>query len=334
MRKYIVGALLGLLVSTFVISTRAQIAPGVPFFRGITTADTAAIDAFGRWRVSEPLTIFDSKLIGIDDAPLFWSEALESGADITASTPTAAKPYIDITSSTTTAGVFTRQTFMRFNYQPGKSQQILMTGVLDVSGGGTGVERRIGYFDDDNGVFFEEDNDVVGITVRTSDSGSPVDTTVTQANWNLDVMDGTGDSSITVDWTNAQIFTFDFQWLSVGRVRVGLEISGLTTYVHEILSANTQTTPWASNPNLPLRYHMVTTGSSPASVMRVICSVVVSEGGTDPTGTLHYTSTDGTHIDATTENTFYAIVGIRLKTTHLGATIIPDNVSVVETTGS
>ena len=120
-----------------------------PRVRGVTAIDSAAIDAFGRWRVSAPLTLFDSKLIGVDDAPLFWDEALESGADITASTPTADKPYIDLASSETTAGVFTRQTFMRFNYQPGKSQQILMTGVLDLSGGGTGVERRIGFRETD-----------------------------------------------------------------------------------------------------------------------------------------------------------------------------------------
>jgi len=48
---------------------------------------------------------------------------------------------------------------MRFNYQPGKSQEILMTGILDRSGGGTGVQRRVGCFDDDNGLFFEDDEE-------------------------------------------------------------------------------------------------------------------------------------------------------------------------------
>ncbi len=115
----------------------------------IKARDSASLDASGRWRVSNPQTIFDSKLLGADDAPLFWDEALESGAGITATTPTAGKPYIDLVSTDGIAGVFTRQTFRRFNYQPGKSQLIELTGVLELASGvTTGCERRIGYFGD------------------------------------------------------------------------------------------------------------------------------------------------------------------------------------------
>lgn len=277
-------------------------------------------DAFGRLRVSEPHTLFDSKLLGLDDQPLFWDEQLESGAGITASTPTAAQPYIDYTSTDSTAGVFTRQTFRRFNYQPGKSHLILMTGVLDLSGGGTGVERRIGYFDDNNGLFFEDDAGTVGVTVRTNDSGSPVDTTVTQANWD-DPMDGTGMSGLTIDWTASHIFVIDFQWLGVGRIRFGLEIDGVLYVVHAVSQSNSAAIPWASTPCLPLRYQMVTTGSSPVSTMRCICSAVISEGGQDELGVLHHKGTRGAHVVMNTENTLYALQGIRLKSTHLGTTV-------------
>ena len=121
----------------------------------ITAQDTASVDAFGRWRTSCPFTLFDSKQV-FDNQPLFWDESLEAGAGITSSHSTD-EAATTITSTLNTAGTFTRQTFMTFNYQPGKSQQILMTGVLDNSGGGTGVERRIGQFDDNNGIFFEDD---------------------------------------------------------------------------------------------------------------------------------------------------------------------------------
>jgi hypothetical protein len=283
--------------------------------------DTGSRDAFGRLRVSNPTTLFESKLLGGDKAPLFWDESLISGAGISSSTPTVAKPYTDITSTLNTAGRFVRQTFRCFNYQPGKSQLFLLTGVLDLSGGGTGVERRIGTFNDNDGAFFEINDTTVGVTVRSNDSGTPVDDTVTQANWNIDVMDGTGPSGITADFTNAQIFVIDWQWLSVGRVRFGLEIDGELYYVHEYLSANASATPWSSTPNLPIRDEMITTASSPASSMRAICVAVISEGGTDDIGVVRYASTGGTHIDADTENTIYAVVGIRLKSTHLGATI-------------
>lgn len=301
------------------------------FDGAIKFADTASIDSFGRMRVSNPITLFDSKLLAADDAPLFWDEALESGAGITASTPTAAKPYIDFSSTNATAGKFTRQTFQRFNYQPGKSSFVIMTGVLDLSGGGTGVERRIGYFDDDNGIFFEDDAGTIGVTVRTNDSGTPSDTTIAQASWNIDKMDGTGPSGVTVDWAKAQIFYFDFQWLSVGRIRFGVEVGGRLCNVHEVNQANTATIPWASTPNLPLRYQIITTGSSPVSSMRCICSTVLSEGGVDPPGKTHSHASTA-HVNANTADTIYALLGLRLKAAQVGATVEYVLLSVISET--
>ena len=294
------------------------------------TGHGAAGDAFGRLRVSMPKALFSSKLVGLDNAPLLWDEQLESGAGITASTPTADKAYIDYTSTINTAGVFTRQTFARFNYQPGKSQLVLMTGVLDLSGGGTGVERCIGQFDDNNGAFFTDNAGTIQAVTRTKDSGSVVDDTAAQTAWNLDKMDGAADSTnpsgLTVDWTKAQIFVIDYQWLSVGRVRFGLEIDGQLFYVHEHNHANVEAIPWTSTPNLPLRYQMITTSSSPASTMRVICATVLSEGGQEELGVPVSESTI-THVDANTADTVYALVGIRLKSTHLSTIVTIDDIS-------
>ncbi len=302
---------------------------GSAVWRLITLAevfDNMQPDAFGRLRVSNPTTIFDSKLTGVDDSPLFWDEQLESGASIAATTPTAAKPYIDLVSTNVTAGTFTRQTFRRFNYQPGKSHLILMTGVLELaSGTKTGCERRIGYFDNDNGAFFESDAGTIGVTTRTNDTSTPTDTTVAQASWNLDNLDGGNDaanpSGVTADWTKAQIFVIDFQWLSSGRVRFGVEIGGNLIYVHEVLSANVLAIPWSSTPNLPIRYQIITTSSSGICSMRCICSSVVSEGSTDETGVIHHRGTAGAAVTTAVENTLYAVVGLRLQTDKVGTFI-------------
>jgi len=281
--------------------------------------NSTSLDAFGRLRTSNPQTLFDSKLL-YDDAPLFWDESLESGAGITSahSTDTAA---VTLTSTVSTAGVFTRQTFMRFNYQPGKSQLIFMTFVLDASGGGTGCERRVGIFDDNNGIFLEDDAGTYGITRRTYVTGSAVDNTVVQSSWNLDVMDGTGPSGVTLDFTKTQILVIDYEWLGVGRVRVGFNVDGATYYVHEFLNANSLSDVYMSTPNLPLRYQMVTTASSPASTLKCICASVISEGGTQDNGILRYSSTDNTQVDCAVVGTLYLIKGIRLKSTHLSATV-------------
>ncbi len=302
------------------------------FFGEIRYADSPNLDAFERLRVSEPLTIFDSKQI-FDNQPLFWDERLETGAGI-ASAHSVDTASTVLTSTLNTAGKFTRQTFMRFNYQPGKSQQIVLTGILDRSGGGTGVQRRIGYFDDDNGLFFEDDEGTVKVVRRTHVTGSPVDNKVAQASWNVDKMDGTGPSEVTIDWTKGQIFFIDFKWLSLGRVRMGLEVGGRAWGVHDFLSSNILDKPYMSTPNLPVRFQMITTGSSPASTMKCICTTVVSEGGVAALGILRHKSTEGTHVDANVENIIYAIVGIRLKSTHLGASITVISASLEEFTGN
>lgn len=302
------------------------------YFAGVRLADSANLDAFARLRVSNPVTIFDSKQIH-DNQPLFWDESLESGVGISSAHSTDTASTV-ITSTVSTAGKFTRQTFMRHNYQPGKSQLILMTGVLDRSGGGTGVQRRIGLFDDDNGIFFEDDEGTIKVVRRTHVTGSPVDNKVAQSAWNVDVMDGSGPSGITIDWTKSQIFMIDFEWLSVGRVRLTLVVDGIPCPVHEFLNANVLATAYMSTPNLPLRYQMETTASSPASTMECICGTVISEGGASELGVLRYKSTEGTHVDADTENVIYAVVGIRLKSTHLGATISLVAASIAEHSGN
>ncbi len=302
------------------------------YFGAVRYADSPNLDAFERLRVSNPLTIFDSKQIH-DNQPLFWDERLESGAGIASahSVDTASTVF---TSTLNTAGKFTRQTFMRFNYQPGKSQQIVLTGILNRSGGGTGVQRQLGLVDDNNGLFFEDDEGTIKVVRRTHVTGSPVDNKVAQANWNVDKMDGTGPSGVTIDWTKGQIFFIDFKWLSLGRVRMGLEVGGRAWVVHNFLSSNILDKPYMSTPNLPVRFQMITTGSSPASTMKCICATVVSEGGVAALGILRHKSTEGTHVDANVENTIYAIVGIRLKSTHLGASITVISASLAEHAGN
>lgn len=298
----------------------------------IRAQDSTSIDAFGRWRVSEPCTLFDSKQI-FDAGPAFWDEELESGAGISAAHSVATASTV-FSSTLNTAGVYTRQTFMRHNYQPGKSQLVLMTGVLGRSGGGTGVKRRVGIFDDNNGLFFElNGSGSMSVVRRTSVSGAPVDVPEVQASWNIDSMDGSGPSEVTIDWSKNQIFWIDFEWLGTGRVRMGLVIDGIFVGVHQFLNANVLTTVYMSTPNLPLRYQMVTTVASPASTMEAVCASVISEGGVTDLGIIRRASTSGAHVDVATENVLYAIVGIRLKATHIAATIKILSVSIAEHVG-
>lgn len=298
---------------------------GIPFKFG----DSGSIDAFGRLRMSNPSTIFDSKQIH-DNQDLFWDEELISGGGITSS-------HSSLTASTTiqstanTAGVFIRQTFQRFNYQPGKSQLILLTGVLQPDSiSGTGLEREIGYHDDNNGLFFKESDGVVSIVRRTNVTGTPTDNLVAQANWNLDPLDGTGPSGITIDWSKTQIFTIDFEWLGVGRVRMGVVIDGMIIYTHQFNNANTLGEVYMSTPNLPIRYKLNSTTDSPAGSLDCICSTIISEGGQDVLG-ITRTARSGAIAGLSSANS-YALIGIRLKTTHIGTSILPNFLSILTNT--
>lgn len=289
--------------------------------------DEAAQDAFGRLRTSSPLTIFDSKQIH-DSDPLRWDDQQTVGATGTASTAyngDLAMTVIGVDASTICER--TRQTFMRFQYQPGKSQLAIMTGILGQ--GADGITSRIGQFDDDNGMFFESLDGVINVVLRSSGTGTPVDTRIAQADWNLNKLN----ADPVVDFDKAQIFFIDYEWLGVGRVRFGMFVGGVPFYCHAIEHINDLDGAYTSTPNLPLRYQIANDGSGPAANMAHICTTIISEGGLEELGVLHSASTAPNHIDADTADTIYNILSIRLKATHLDTAITLADMTMINTAG-
>lgn len=283
----------------------------------IKSQDSPSIDAFGRWRVSNPVTIFDSKQL-YDNLPTFWDDAETSGSG-TGTAYSANEAATTISVGATTAGKRVRQTFMRFNYQPGKSQLVKLSwGEFDTL---TGITKEVGQFDDDNGIFFRSSEGVLSVVIRSNYTGSPVDNAIIQTNWNLDTLDGNGPSGITLDLTKAQIGIIDYEWLGVGRVRMGFVINGVIYYCHEFNHANLINGVYMSTPNLPLRYSIENDGTGAADDFVHICSSIISEGGQESNGQIWGVNTGTTHLDADTADTKYALIGLRLKSTHLGAGI-------------
>lgn len=291
----------------------------------MTEDDGPGIDAFGRKRVSEPFTLFDSKQC-FDNLPLLYDDQEVSGSG-TGSTHSTARASTTLDVSATTAGKRVRQTFMRFNYQPGKSQRILCTGILEKSGGGAGITRGFGYYDDNNGIFLQDKEGHIQFVLRSASSGSAVDREVGQPDWNLDKMDGTGPSKINLDFSKTQILFIDFAWLGVSRVRLGFVVDGAIIYCHQFLNANNLDVVYMSSPNLPIRYEIENDGTGVASEIEHICSSVESEGGIQNNGYLrHY---DSGLVSTLSSGTAYAVMGGRLKSTYLGATVLVENISLI-----
>ena len=284
-------------------------------------ADGPQLDAFGRLRVSSAETVF------------FSAQEYKSGVIVmenyTAGGGTAV--YAQATASTvlstggaTAANRAMRQSKVYWRYQPGKSQVIKLTGVLAKSGTPTGAAvARIGYFDDQNGIFFGRDATGYFVAIRTNTSGSVVETEkVYQSSWSIDKMNGAGVSGITADFTKEQIFFIDFQWLGVGRVRVGLVIDGGLKYVHYFEHANTSTVVYMRTPNLPVRYEVFNSGGAGSTItMEAICVAIESEGGVSDEGG-YCTEVDNSNAPVTCANsaTLTPIMTIRLKDTFQGLT--------------
>ena len=186
---------------------------------------------------------------------------------------------VDLTVNTGATDIAIRQTHRYYAYVPGKSQLVVETFLFDT--GKVNVRKRVGLFDDLNGIYLEQNGTTdVALSIRSNVTGSVIENRVAQEDWNLDKMDGTGASQITLDLTKTQILLIDFQWLGVGRVRIGFDIGGKIIHVHEYTHANILDVVYMRTSTLPVRYEIANlAGTASSSTMRELCSSIASEGG-------------------------------------------------------
>jgi hypothetical protein len=271
---------------------------------------SGGLDAFGRLRVSEPLTIFDSTHRFADND--LWASKLTTSGTATFN---ANEGLVDLEVTDANGSEVLRETYKVMGYQPGKSLLVLATSVFNEAK--TGLRQRSGYFSEENGFYLELDNNDLGFVKRSYNTGSVVNTKVSQADWNVDKMDGTGPSELTLDITKAQILWMDLEWLGVGSVRIGFVINGQFVVCHIFHNANFIDSTYMTTASLPLRMEITnTSATSGASKLKQICHSVMSEGGYDLRGTQQGVGTTITlPATLTTAGTYYPVIALRLKTT-------------------
>lgn len=290
-----------------------------------------AVDAFGRARQSLPLTLFDSFHRYQDNGKI--STANTSGGTFAWSANTAS---IDMTVSAASGASVKRETSRVFAYQPGKSLQILQTFVMNPVK--TNLRQRIGYFGEENG-FYLEKSDGVFLCKRSKVTGAVQDTRVPQAQWNIDPLDGTGPSRLTLNLDAPQILFTDIEWLGVGSVRMGFVIDGQLIHCHSFHHANLASAPlgaYMQTACLPLRAEIENTGTAASSsVMKIICSSVISEGGYELRGRQFTVGqAANTAYTMSTAGTWYPVVALRLKSTRLDGLVVPRALSLLGLTGN
>lgn len=289
----------------------------------------ATADAFGRLRVSEPFTLFDTQARYYDHQQ--FSNAIVGTGNVV---------YVQNQSSfqlnvgTASGDSVIRETKRVFPYQPGKSQLALNTFCFNTPK--TNLRQRVGLFGASDGVFFENDGTYNYMVIRSGSTG--VEERVRQDAWNGDRLNGAGGaanpSGITLNPALSQIFFADVEWLGMGTVRVGFIINGVYYICHYFNHANQpgNTKVYMTTATLPVRYEITNTGTvASASQMTQICSSIISEGGYTAYGITETAGTGITEKRLSSANTFYPIVSIRLNSSRLDTIVLPTQLDFLST---
>ena len=247
------------------------------------------LDAFSRLRVSYPTTLLDIRFPGQTDGSANFLKNNLQISNTSSGSYTGTYGNSKLVINALGAGYYISQSRNYCTYQPGKSLLFMASGVLYP--GNANYTTRIGYFDNvvpltnplvvRNGLYFEHSGGVYSVNIKNNTT-----TTIVQADWNIDKLNGTGLSGLTLDFTKTQLFVMDMEWLGVGRVRFGFYVYGKIQYCHQITNINILTAPYTNSINLPICYsiHNSSATVTPANNFTQICSTVISEGGYSPLG--------------------------------------------------
>lgn len=287
----------------------------------ITIKDGANLDAFSRLRVSNPLTIFSNQFT-YDASPLLFEQIVSGTIGAPTITYDSTNRLMVLSIAGGTGGdAAVMQSYEYIPYQPGRSQLVFITFNFfpGVSVNNNSI-KTVGLGEILEGFFFQYN----GATARaefviasTTLNGSQV---VSQNFWNLDRLNGSGPSGITLDLTETQILVIDFQALYVGRVRFGFDIGGEIIYAHEFLNANSLRYPYIATANLPIFAGITGVALSIGyEEMYFICCSVASEGGLEDSQRFGYNFSYNNSL-LTVPATLSHVASIRPTTTFGGIT--------------
>ena len=295
------------------------------FNNKISYSDSPNIDAFGRLRTAAVQNLVDIKHV-YDKNPLQVNE-------VTAGTATSifSQEYARVRMSTLGINDFViRQTKTHPIYQPGKSQ--LFEASFSNFQIETNVIKRVGGFDSITSPpydsvfdgFFLESNGVTNeISFQIWRSGTTVFSAVTTSWNNLDF------NPMDINWTNTNLMMVDYQWLGVGRVRFGLNLSGQTFYLSEHNCANNEPNVYMSSPNQPMRYEIRQVGLG-SGYFDMLCSQTSTEGALNGLYSTVAVINDST-ATLDVSGTKYPFIGYRLKQSYHAVTSQYNNLSILNT---
>jgi len=198
-------------------------------------------------------------------------------------------------------------------YHPGMGALIRFTAIFDYPK--VGNRQLVGIGTSDNGFFFGYD----GLQFLICRLSEGVYYEVPQEEWNVDPMDGTGPSGMTLDTNKGNVFQIRYQWLGFGAQYFYIEnqYTGTFQLVHRIDYANQNKKTSVANPSFPFRVVSENTTNTSNVIVKIPSIAMFVEGQTNNANYIrHAVDNEKTIAGSTLTN----ILTIKNKTTYQGIT--------------
>jgi hypothetical protein len=278
----------------------------------ISYGDSTIVDSYNRLRVTTVKNIMNFKQVYSTIPDLRFQSYVENGGQINYK---LLESLTELRCGGQSNSMALFQTKEYFIYEAGACFNIIISAVLGEAK--PGFVQELGYFDDENGIFFRVDGtNGISVVKRSFSSGVVEEMAVLREDWNGDKFDGTGNSGFNLNLATTQFWWIDFQWQGTGRARFGLYLNGTSTVCHKINFNNLINTTYMSTPSLPVRYKIY---NKPDAVinefhsMRCICTAVSLESNSEPTGFAFSTFSNIANGTVISSTGFTPILAIRVK---------------------
>jgi len=208
-----------------------------------------------------------------------------------------------------------RQTKEYHSYITGTSNYALVSFKFDTPK--ANLKQMTGLFDDNNGFFFRMNGTVPELVVRKNGTDTEV---IAQSNWNIDRFDGSSSSfnpsGILADWTKCHLLALDYQWMGVGRVRMGFYVNGTLYYAHYFNHSNSTTETYTTQPSLPIRWEISNNGAVTSnSQLMIMSGAVYCENFDKESGFSRSVSTNSNTVTISNSTDGTCILAVRLRNT-------------------
>ena len=197
------------------------------------------------------------------------------------------------------------------HYATGQGGLCLLTAVFTT--GASGSTQWAGFANTLDALFFGYSGATFGVNRRYNGT----DNFIAQSSWNVDKMDGTGPSGMTLDPTKGNVYKIQYQWLGFGNIKFYIENPATGTFqnVHNIQYPNSATTTSLLNPAMQINIQANNTANNTNISIRCPSMSAFVQGNLIPTGN-NFSFANS----KTIATTLTSIFGLKNNTTFNGIT--------------